>query len=249
MEPRDIIYRYDGSLTGFYCCVHASIYGHELPWDIQPDTEPQISLLQSKTIPTNLTQAAKVRKAIHDKISQPALELCEHVFLSCLVRKEIAILQFLVAGFETGAGIMSRLTDPAIDPLLRAERHLLGEAHLLTGFIRFKDHDSKLMATITPKNFVLPLLIPHFTDRYAMETFLIHDKTHQAALVYANRRAELAWLDGELPNGISETEQYHQDLWRQFYQTIGIKERNNPRCRMTHMPKRYWENMIELQLR
>jgi hypothetical protein len=28
---------------------------------------------------------------------------------------------------------------------------------------------------------------------------------------------------------------------------VAIEGRENPRCRMTHMPKRYWENMVEMQ--
>ena len=34
---------------------------------------------------------------------------------------------------------------------------------------------------------------------------------------------------------------------RRFYDTIAIRERENPRCRMTHMPKRYWGTMTEFQ--
>ncbi|MEG2653524.1 MAG: DUF4130 domain-containing protein, partial [Ruthenibacterium sp.] len=36
-------------------------------------------------------------------------------------------------------------------------------------------------------------------------------------------------------------------LWQRFYQTISIAARENPKCRMTHMPKRYWENMLEVR--
>ena len=36
-------------------------------------------------------------------------------------------------------------------------------------------------------------------------------------------------------------------LWRQFYDTVAIEGRYNPRCRMTHMPKRYWAHMTEFQ--
>ena len=46
----------------------------------------------------------------------------------------------------------------------------------------------------------------------------------------------------EHPN---ETEQQFRALWKRFYHTIGIEGRFNPKCRMTHMPKRYWENMTE----
>ena len=35
-------------------------------------------------------------------------------------------------------------------------------------------------------------------------------------------------------------------LWKRFYKTIAIAARENPRCRMTHCPKRYWENMLEM---
>ena len=36
-------------------------------------------------------------------------------------------------------------------------------------------------------------------------------------------------------------------LWKRFYKTIAIAARENPRCRMTHCPKRYWENMLEME--
>ena len=31
------------------------------------------------------------------------------------------------------------------------------------------------------------------------------------------------------------------------YQTIAIPARHNPKCRMSHMPKRYWDNLPEMQ--
>ena len=36
-------------------------------------------------------------------------------------------------------------------------------------------------------------------------------------------------------------------LWRRFYDTIAIEGRENPRCRMTQMPKRFWGTMTEFQ--
>ena len=34
---------------------------------------------------------------------------------------------------------------------------------------------------------------------------------------------------------------------RRFYDTIAIRERENPRCRMTNMPQRFWGTMTEFQ--
>ena len=44
-----------------------------------------------------------------------------------------------------------------------------------------------------------------------------------------------------------ETEARYRLLWKRFYDTIAIKERYNPKCRMTQMPKRYWGTMTEFQ--
>ena len=44
-----------------------------------------------------------------------------------------------------------------------------------------------------------------------------------------------------------EEELAFRAMWRQFYDTIAIRERENPRCRMTHMPKRYWDMMTEFR--
>jgi len=76
---------------------------------------------------------------------------------------------------------------------------------------------------------------------------MIFDKTNRLALVYQNRKSEIIRVDNvEFPE-VSEREKQYQNLWKQFYNTIAIEGRENPRCRMTHMPKRYWENMLEVQ--
>ena len=36
-------------------------------------------------------------------------------------------------------------------------------------------------------------------------------------------------------------------LWREYYDAIAVEGRENPRCRMSHMPKRYWRFMTEFQ--
>jgi probable DNA metabolism protein len=163
-----------------------------------------------------------------------------------LEKKEMAMLRFLILGFQLGACVANCLADPVVDRMLQAEKHLLGEAHLLSGFIRFADYEGRLFASIRPKNFVLPLLAPHFADRYALEAFLIYDRTHGIALAYEKGRAELCELAGILPE-ISDTERFYQALWKQFYHTIGIEARANARCRRTHLPQRYWENMVEMK--
>ena len=42
-------------------------------------------------------------------------------------------------------------------------------------------------------------------------------------------------------------EENFEDLWKTFFDTIGIKERENKRCQTNNMPKKYWQYMIEME--
>ena len=243
-----LTYQYDGSLDGFYCCVFESVYQKETPEAIEPAGVEQYRLMPPKFIETDSDKAARVRASIPKKISKEALELCENVFCSCLGEKELKLLRFLLRGYQEGGKFLrGGFADAQLEPLLAAQRHLMGEAHLLKGFVRFADHDGQLAATITPKNFVLPFIAKHFIVRYRNENFMIYDKTNSVALIYENHNARMVAAEHiEFPE-ISEKEAQYQALWKHFYKVLSIEGRENPRCRMTHMPKRYWENMLEVR--
>ena len=36
-------------------------------------------------------------------------------------------------------------------------------------------------------------------------------------------------------------------MWKRYYDTVAIAQRENPVCRRTHMPKRYWNWLTEMQ--
>ena len=242
-----LVYQYDGSLEGFYSCVFESVYEKESPEAIEPAGAEQCRLFPPKYIETDPAKAARVRKSIPAKISREALELTEEVFCTCLDEKELRLLRFLLRGYrEGGAFLRGGLADQQLAPLLAARRHMMGEAHLLQGFVRFSDYDGHLAATITPKNFVLPFIARHFITRYRNENFMIFDKTNHVALLYENRAMRMVAAEHiEFP-AVTEDEARYRALWKQFYNAVAIQGRENPRCRMTHMPKRYWENMLEV---
>jgi len=244
--PGNLIYIYDGSFPGFLCCVFESVYSAILPLDIFPKDAP-LTLFDTKFITTDNEKAERVRNSISAKISERALTLVCTVFLSCLEQKELKLLKFLLQAYREGKKMLYKLGDPLAAPILAAEKNLLGEAHLLRGFVRFSDIGNGLISVITPKNYVLPFIAGHFILRYRDENFMIYDKTHKSALLYQDGKYEILQIENlEVPK-VSEKEIMYQTLWKQFYKTISIESRENPRCRMTHMPKRYWENMLEVK--
>ena len=134
-----------------------------------------------------------------------------------------------------------------VDTVRRAVRHLEEEAHLLTGFVRFSELEGALVGEISPKNWVLPLLRPHFCGRYPQERFLLYDRTHQEVLIHVPGKWAISPMEDFQMGPAGAQELLYRKMWRKFYDTIAIEGRYNPKCRMTHMPKRYWGNMTEFQ--
>ena len=246
---RYVSYRYDGSLAGFYCCVFESYTRREVPSYIIAEGGEceQVSLTPEIWVDLEPRKALRVREGLALKGTLRSRELVEHVFLSCMERREMALLAFIRKIFAEGPPVLERLADTVVAPLLKAERHILSEAHLLTGFVRFVETDAGLISTIGPKNFVLPLIAPHFAGRFSGEAFLIYDKTHGTALVHEPGKP---WLIARMEppeERVTEAETRVQALWKRFYKTIGIAERENPTCRRGHMPKRYWPYITEMR--
>ncbi len=245
-ECAEITYRYDGSFEGLLCCVFESYDKKEIPADILLDAAPAGLLFRDRTIVTESDKAQRVLASIPQKMGRDALFFIRQAFLTCLPQKEILLLRFMRLGYQRGPAVLQMLTDETVSRLTKAVRHLERESHLLKGFVRFSITDNVLTAQIEAKNIVLPLLAEHFCQRFPEERFLIHDKSHGMALIYQPYRPMIIAVDEwEMPQA-DEAELAYRKLWRLFYDSIEIKARHNPRCRMTQMPKRYWKYMTEL---
>ena len=239
------VYVYDGSFDGLLCCVFESYAAREIPADVLPDLAELPLLLPVKRVETRQDHAERVRRAIPKKMGYPALAFIKRAFLTCHPQKDLLILKFLRMGFRVGPSVMRGLTDDTVHALTAAVRHLDNEAHLYKGFIRFSETNGALTAVIEPKNVVLPLIARHFCERYPGERFLIYDRTHGMALIHQDGAVSICGVEAFEQPAPDEKEQKFRELWRLFYRTIEIKERHNPRCRMSHMPKRYWNCMTE----
>ena len=237
-----ISYAYDGTFAGFLTCTAESFQHREYPFYFFSPGETQFSLYPLRDITTNEARAREMYRTLEQKLSRNAKNLVTMSFLTCLPQKERHIFDYIYLGFHSG---IQDLTDDRVLILTNAVRHLRNEAHLFKGFVRFSDYDGILVGEITPKNRVLPLLRTHFCDRFTGESFLLYDRTHREALCYASgmwKLFPLETLDLVTPDLREET---CRKLWKSFYETIAIESRYNPKLRMTHMPKRYWENMTE----
>ena len=242
----ETIYEYDGSFDGFLSCIFASYLYKELPAAFSCGEELQSTLFPVRTVATDPERAGRVlRKVV--KLSPEALELLRRGFLTCLPDKELRLYRLTAKLLKEGPRFLSNLSDETLYPVLQAVRHLNGEVHQYKGFVRFSELGGVLGGEIEPKNRVLPLLRRHFCDRYRGERFFLYDRTHREALFYADGKSVIRPLEDFRMAPPDEAEARYRLLWKRFYDTVAIRERENPRCRMTHMPKRYWGTMTEFQ--
>ena len=247
MFPTQVCCQYDGSLAGFLSCVFDCWVHREEPVEFRTPGDPCCSLYPMRSIAAHPEHAQRVYRSLARYLGVPGQRMVARGFLTCLPDKELWLWQLIQEGYRRGPAVTRDLTHPVVDRVGRAVRHLEHEAHLFTGFVRFSLLDGVLVGEIEPKNRVLPLLRPHFCSRYPQECFALYDRTHREALLSRPGRWAILPAEQFRPGPAGEEELAFRRLWRSFYDTIAIEGRYNPKCRMTHMPKRYWGCMTEFQ--
>lgn len=197
-------------------------------------------------------KAEKVRAAIRKKISEEAYRHVYRAALSEEAGRADAIYRFLIYGFHMGKGVMDAIQIPAVYELFRLNRAVGNEAHLLTEFLRFSELPGKvLLGRIGPKNDVTVLLMPHFSDRMREERFLIYDEVRKKAGVHI-RGMRWYLLEGKEAEQLESLVQHsdagsYEKLWRTFFHSVSIPERENYVCQRGHLPLRYRSYMTEFQ--
>lgn len=247
MPRTQIAIQYDGSFAGFLSCVFYCYVNQEEPVQFLTLADPCCSLYPLRTVETDRERARQVYRSLLEALGREGRELAVRGFLTCLPDREVWLWRLIEKGRREGPSFARDLTDPVVDRVRKAVRHLEHEAELLRGFVRFSELEGALVGEIGPKNRVLPLLRPHFCARFPQETFLLHDATHQEVLLHRPGRWTILPVEDFQMGPPGEEELAWRGLWRSFYHTISIQERYNPKCRMTHMPKRYWGYMTEFQ--
>lgn len=157
------------------------------------------------------------------------------------------IFQFLVRAFKTGPSIIDHLSDPYVMRIMEMSRKCGNESHLYQGFVRFHSYQNILYSCIEPKCFVLPLIAPHFSNRFPLENWIIFDKAHDIACIHPHKQTPFFTNDTSMLKafeGLTLDDPY-QRLWNTFFQSIAIKERFNPVCQNNHIPKWFRKNMTE----
>ena len=240
-----LIFAYDGSFDGFLSGVFDAFLMKVLPADMVVFDDLEPSLLPIHYVETNLEHAKRVLFGIDAKLGEMGMYLTERGFLFDGEGKENAIMYFLWKAFKEKTSIAKNIGDEEVSRVFKMCTAVNNEAEKHRQFTRFKDYNGALVAEIHPKHFVLPLIKPFFCGRIKNEHFMIFDAEHGAALVHSPGKTGIIPVENlEIPTDAEDG--FYSELWRSYYRHIAIAERYNPRCRNTHMPKRFWKSLPEV---
>ncbi len=244
-------YIYDGSFEGLLTAIYEAYYRYEQPENILANENLQQNLLTKNVyIATDSKKAEKVYNSIRKKISSPSLQHIFHVFLSESEDIGTLIYRYLQFGWKVGKDVDRYLSDERVLPIHQISQKVAWEKHRMLGMIRFQNLDQNIFyAAYEPDYNITGLVAPHFSSRLADQHWMIHDLKRNIVAVYNQKEWVLTDMVLDTPMTTSEHEAEFQQLWKQYFKSVAIESRINPRLQRQYMPRRYWKHLIEMNER
>lgn len=150
------------------------------------------------------------------------------------------LFKYLYDCFKYGASEMSNLSKDYVRSIMEMSRKVGNEAHHYYGFVRFNNYNGILYSQIQPKCNIIPMIIEHFSDRFPCENWIIEDKTRKTFAVhkaFGDTQIIIGEYDIDVMfnNSLQINDEY-EELWKIFFDSIAIKERENKNCQRNLLP-------------
>ncbi len=205
-------------------------------------------------VETSVKKSVAVEQLIKKHLSYDAYWHIYHALLSDDEKKADAVLGTMLEARQIADStkIMQHLTHDKVQKVFELSRKVSNEAHYFLELIRFAElENGVLFSKIAPKSQILSCIGDHFANRFPLENFMIYDETHRQFLVHQKEKQwVLVWdeeLDLEAVSRVSYAEGVFSELWKDFFKSISIKERENPKLQKQHLPIRFRSNIVEFQ--
>lgn len=242
-------YLYDGSFEGLLTCIFYS-YSSKSEVKITKTKDYLPNLISSPIeIVTEIDKFKRVYSSIRDKFSYTTLKTIYYLYLSDINDIETLIYKYIKLCYTYGNDINLAKNNEIISLVDKYYRRISLEAHRFTGFVRFKKIKEDLYySSIEPDYNILPIISTHFIERFSDQNFIIHDLKRGIALFYNKNNSIITDFSmDKSKNLLNNSNDEFELLWKTFYNSVNIKERENSRLQKMYMPTRYWHNLIEVK--
>ncbi len=240
------IYLYDGSwegaLTAFY---HACKAKEPCP---RICCEDEGSLFgEYIRIHADERIAEEIAAAVVQKISRNALYRAGLLYLSECADFATVMYRYLLLGFSMGQNVDNFQSHEAVRSAHAISRKVCHEAHRFMGITRFESTSQGILyAAIEPSHNIVPMIASHFQNRLGSDSWVIHDVLRGIAALSSQGRYQLVPFTVEYKPQTSEDERFFKALWRRYYRTVAISQKQNQKLRNRYIPPRYFSHLTEL---
>jgi len=244
---------YDGTFEGLLTAVF-EIYEHRLTHvHIQKGEWHNTVLFENAIkVVTENSRASRVMKGLKQKLSAQGLQRLYAAHMAEMEGEDDNLVGYIRYVFDSPQNIEEDYGNKYVMRLSEIVRMVRREKHRMEAFIRFQElKDQTFYSAIEPDFNVLPLLIKHFKSRYADQKWIIYDIRRSYGLYYDLHDTQYISLDfatvnpGNVISAYDDNEAVYQDLWRNYFVSINIPARKNPKLHLRHVPKRYWKHLTE----
>lgn len=240
---------FEGVLSGVFDAWDSHIPRNELKIEAGPICQREL-FTEYREVYADSDKAKRVMNSIRSKISWQAYRQCMNCAMSAERDRGDVIYRFLLLGFTVGKEVTKYLQEPAVMRLFEYSRKLGNEAHYYREFIRFNKWENGVyISHISPSGDVLSYVANHFSDRMPSEDFMIIDDRRKTAVIHPREKKyyirELTEEEFLFLKNHETDEDQISNMWRIFFHTISIKERENFACQRNHLPLHFRKHMTE----
>jgi len=243
------IYRYDGSFAGLLTLLARLLPDRILPDAISVDPPLQQGLFtEVTTVDTDHLLVEQFCEELSARLAPSCLRIVRLAFLADRDERELMICRYLLLAWEAGQRIGGMLAHPHVAPLWKLSQQVGREAHRYLGFVRFQEVEGGFYyAGIAPDHRILSLIAPHFAARFRDQQWVIHDNRRGEGIIHDRHRRE--WLilpmDIRAKPDLTTAEERFQALWRSYFSTLAIAERENLRLQQSKVPLKVRPWLVE----
>jgi len=243
---------YDGSFNGLLTAIFETFEYKHTAVKIEKQHAHRPGIFDSvQLVISDEMKAKRVWRGLQTRLSYTGRREFYYTFLSELPGIEGALLAYVQYAYRSVTNIEKNFANPVVNMISQTAHSVHREKHRMEAFVRFmRLEDDLYCAFVSPDFNVLPLIAPHFQDRYADQHWLIYDKDrkfgihHDAESRVVSEVAVDGLGEGPAPM-VHEDEVAYQSLWRSYFDHVNIQERKNIKLHVRHMPKRYWADLTE----
>ena len=253
-----IIFQYDQTFEGLLTSLFDAYLLKRFPDELLAPAEP-LPLFHEEVhaVVSDNEKSMRVWRAVARKLTPQALRGVVHCWLSESAETPLLLLRFLQRVVDAPHGIETNYADPVVLAFWQLDKNVRYETNRVLQFMRFqKTADGIYFGMMEPRYNVFPLTTDHFSNRFADQPWVIYDGMRNYGFRYDGQDVTEITLSGTLPFSaadggrldsslLDKDESLFQEMWREYFKAISIRERLNPVKQRKDMPVRFWKYLTE----